>query len=387
MRLKLFMVAFMFMPMVSHSTDSDVPVDDLNNLVSIYNKIKSDYVGEVNNSDLIKSAIRGMVESLDQNSKYLVGSDVDNINKSMSGSFSGIGVELITTEDGLLVISPLDGGPAYRSGIVSGDIITSVNNISAKNKKTVASAISSLGGDEDRKVDVVVQRGDDSIEFSLVKEIVSIKPIKSTKIDGKYAVMKINTFSRGTFIDFKADIESMNRNGKVEGLIIDLRGNSGGLVDEAVDIADYLIDRNKVLLITERKFDTLTTISRMDNMFNKPIVVIIDKGSASASEILAGAIQDNGAGLIVGENSFGKGTIQSVSDYENGDVLVITTATYLTPNGNIIQSNGVKPDIEIEGVDLIKTSKKRKRFKPTIAADHYMVRSISELKSLISDGL
>lgn len=387
MRLKLFLFAFMFMPMVSHSTDSDVPVDDLNNLVSIYNKIKSDYVGEVNNSDLIKSAIRGMVESLDQNSKYLVGNDVDNINKSMSGSFSGIGVELITTEDGLLVISPLDGGPAYRSGIVSGDIITSVNNISAKNKKTVASAISSLGGDEDRKIDVVVQRGDDSIEFSLVKEIVSVKPIKSKKIDGKYAVMKINTFSRGAFRDFKADLESMNRSGNVEGLIIDLRGNSGGLVDEAVDIADYLIDRNKVLLITERKFDTLTTTSRMDNMFNKPIVVIIDKGSASASEILAGAIQDNGAGLIVGENSFGKGTIQSVSDYENGDVLVITTATYLTPNGNIIQSNGVKPDIEIEGVDLIKTSKKRKRFKSTIADDHYMVRSISELKSLISDVL
>lgn len=384
-----FLIALSFLiPSLSHSYSEDIPVDDLNNFVNIYNKIKSEFIGDVENSDLIKYAIKGMVSSLDEHSQYLVGEEVDVMNKSITGKFSGIGVELMNTDDGLLVISPLIGAPAYRAGILSGDIITSVNSISTRSKKSLDMAISSLVGDSKEPVRIIVNRDDIEIEFSVVREVINIKSVTSN-VYKNIGVLRINVFQRGAYDDFKSELNKINKSSDLKGLIVDLRGNSGGLVNEAVEIADYLTERGKSLLITERKSGSFNNISKIDKMFNKPIVVIIDKGSASASEILAGSLKDNGEAVVVGDKSFGKGTIQSVSDYENGDVLVMTTATYLTPNGIIIQSNGVEPDFYIDlprdlTVDIKSKKNDKKHKKTRLRDDLYIELALREVNNAIN---
>ena len=249
-------------------------------------------------------------------------------------------------------------------------------------------AISSLVGDSKEPVRIIVNRDDIEIEFSVVREVINIKSVTSN-VYKNIGVLRINVFQRGAYDDFKSELNKINKSSDLKGLIVDLRGNSGGLVNEAVEIADYLTERGKSLLITERKSGSFNNISKIDKMFNKPIVVIIDKGSASASEILAGSLKDNGEAVVVGDKSFGKGTIQSVSDYENGDVLVMTTATYLTPNGIIIQSNGVEPDFYIDlprdlTVDIKSKKNDKKHKKTRLRDDLYIELALREVNNAIN---
>lgn len=321
--------------------------------------IKNYYVKPVSNDKLFDNAIRGMLDGLDPHSSYLAGDDLRDLQDLTTGGFSGIGIEVIPMDGFLKVVSPLDESPAKKAGIKSGDVILRIDGILIKDL-TLREAMQKIRGKKGTTVTLtIVRKGEEKpLKISLIREDVRIRSITGKLLAPGYGYVRIATFQADTVTELRKVVTNLRQesNGQLKGMILDLRDDPGGLLDVATVVADDFLEPtimplNKLIVYTkstlpESKLAYSATPG--DILFNAPMIVLINAGSASASEVVAGALQDHKRALIVGTNSFGKGSVQTVIPLDANSVLKLTTALYYTPAGRSIQAAGIRPDIVVE---------------------------------------
>ena len=317
----------------------------------VLNTVENQYVAEVDDTKLIQSAIDGMLTSLDPHSGYLDPESFDDMRDQTRGEYGGLGIE-VTSEDGIVkVISPMDGTPAAKAGIKPGDYITAVNGESVLGL-SVTEAVKQMRGKPGETVSLTIAREkSDPFDVKLVREIIKPKNV-TAKLDGDYGVIRIGSFNEKTTDETEAAFADMKaKNPKLRGIVLDLRNNPGGLLDQAVGVSDLFLENGEI--VSQRGRDP-RDVERYnarpgDITSGMPMVVLINSGSASASEIVAGALQDRKRAEVVGLTSFGKGSVQTVIPLRGGidGALKLTTARYFTPSGRSIQKTGITPDLEV----------------------------------------
>jgi carboxyl-terminal processing protease len=312
--------------------------------------IEKEYVDEVESKELIQKAIQGMVQSLDPHSSLLPPEAFEDLQIDTKGKFTGIGIH-ITMKDGFVtVISPIEDTPAYNAGIIAQDRIIKVDG---KPVKDLREAVNMMRGPKGTRVSVTIARQGEKepIEFELVRDVIPIVSVKEIDLKPGYGYIRLSQFSGSTTKELEAALEKME-SAKVpmKGLILDLRNNGGGLLNQAIKVSDLFLEEGKILSIEGRnKKNTKVYMATPDTISRKyPIVVLINSGSASASEIVAGALQDQKRALILGTTSFGKGSVQTVETLRDGSGLKLTIARYYTPSGRSIQAKGIEPDIVLK---------------------------------------
>ena len=337
----------------AETAEAKVPLDEIRRYVSVYNAVKQAYVEPIDDQKLMHSAIRGLLFDLDPHSVYLDKSDAESFEEQSRGAYDGVGVELMRQPDGSLrVIAPIDDTPAARAGIKAGDVITAIDGKPFKPDEGDNSG--PLRGAAGSKVTLtIVREGKDKpFDVTLQRETIRVASVKSRMLEPGYGYVRISAFQADTAADFETKVEALKAQagGKLRGLVIDLRSNPGGLLTSAVQIADDLLDSGKIvstrgrIAISDAEFGATPG----DRLNGAPVVVLVDAGSASASEVLAGALRDNARARIVGSRTFGKGSVQTVLPLDNGDSVKLTTARYYTPSGKSIQALGITPDVVLK---------------------------------------
>lgn len=346
---------------VETNINEEVPVEVLKNFIDVYHVVKTNYVDPVDSEKLMYDAMKGMVANLDPHSQFLDKQAREDLMAGISGEFAGIGVEIQVVDKGLKVIAPIDSTPAQKAGMKSGDIIYKINDILLSTLTTPNEGLKYLKGNPGEKVIVGVIRDKKELNFEMKKEIIKVKTTKSNLIEGKYGYVKVNIFQKDTAVELSAAIANMTKTKAIEGLIIDLRGNPGGLLDEAVNVSDLFLDDAVVTYTKDRAGDKRYYKAKDGQIIrNVPLVILVDGGSASASEIVAGALQDHKRAILIGSRTFGKGSVQNIIDFADGTAVKLTTARYYTPSGRSIQATGIVPDVVINDVSVKnKTNAKR----------------------------
>ena len=325
--------------------------------------IKKNYVEEVDNKKLIEGAINGMLARLDPHSAFMTPEPYNELKVNMAGSFGGLGIEINIKDDKLTVISPIEDTPAWRAGLKPNDHIWKIDSTLTK-ALSIQKAVSLMRGEKGTKVTLHVAREGEkkSLSFPLVRDIIKTKSMRSRTLDPGYGYIRIVQFQQRTgedFVNALKNIHAENPDG-LKGLVLDLRNNPGGLVDSAAQVADRFIGEGKddgtIVTMKGRlpasKMNYYAKVGEKEPRY--PVVILINGGSASASEILAGALQDNGRAIVMGTQSYGKGSVQSVIPLRDGYGLKITTALYYTPKGRSIQAEGITPDVIVAQSDLAK---------------------------------
>lgn len=316
----------------------------------VIEEIEANYVDEVKTEDLIQKAIQGMVSSLDPHSSFLPPEAFEELQMDTKGEFGGIGI-VITTKNGLLtVISPIEGTPAFKAGIQAEDVIVEVDGESTKDMM-LWEAVKRMRGPKGETVLIKVLRkgSSDPMEFSLVRDMIPIDSVRYALVKPGYAYIWVTNFRESTTDDLKKALDEVKKAGELKGLVLDLRGNPGGLLDQAISVSDLFLDEGDIVSIQGRKNVTPQVYKARKGGTEPayPIVVLINAGSASASEIVAGALQDHKRAVILGTTSFGKGSVQTVRPLKDGYALKYTIARYYTPSGRSIQAAGIEPDIRV----------------------------------------
>lgn len=331
---------------------SKVPLAEIRRYVAVYNAVKEAYVEPIDDKTLMQSAIRGLLFDLDPHSTYMAQELAEEFDEASRGSYGGVGVELQRQPDGSLrVIAPIDDTPAARAGIKAGDIITAIDGKPFKPDEGDTSG--PLRGEPGSKVTLTVVREDKPKPFdiTLTRETIRIVSVKSRMLEPGYGYLRIASFQADTAADFDRQLDQLREQagGKLRGLVIDLRSNPGGLLTSAVQIADSLLEKGEIVSTRGRVpiSDAEFGATPGDRSGGAPVVVLVDAGSASASEVLAGALRDNQRARVVGSRTFGKGSVQTVLPLDNGDSVKLTTARYYTPSGKSIQALGIVPDVEL----------------------------------------
>ena len=336
-----------------------LPLDQLRNFSDIFSRIKSDYVEDVDDKTLLEHAIRGMLSGLDPHSSYLNPDEYKELRIGTSGQFGGLGIQ-VGMEDGFVkVISPIDDTPAFHAGLEAGDLIIRLDEQSVKGL-TLNDAVKIMRGapGTDIKLTVVREGKDKPLIFVLTRDIINVKSVKSRLLDPGFGYVRITNFQSKTARDLLTAINDLKKenNADLKGLVIDLRNNPGGVLNAAADVSDMFINEGK-LVYTEGRIDNSHfefNAKPGDIMDGAPSVVLINGGSASASEIVAGALQDHHRAVVMGSKSFGKGSVQTIQELRSGGAVKITTARYFTPSGRSIQAQGIEPDIKLERVKITK---------------------------------
>jgi carboxyl-terminal processing protease len=330
--------------------------DDLYRQVELFSDtiaiIKTEYVDEPTSKDLIYGALKGMLSSLDPHSQFMDPDTYNELKVDTEGKFGGVGIE-ITIKDGLLtVVTPIEDTPAWRAGLKANDRIVKINNDLTRDM-TITDAVKKMRGKPGEVVNLTILRESDKrvLDFKITRDIIKIKDIKEARIlEGDIGYIRLVEFRENTPQDFGAALERLNKSG-MKALILDLRNNPGGLLDSAVKVTEKFVEKGKMIVYTKGRqpSQNIEFVSRaMNPNLNLPLVVLINDGSASGSEIVAGALQDYKRAIILGIKSFGKGSVQTVIPLSDGSALRLTTSKYFTPLGKVIHGKGVTPDIEIE---------------------------------------
>lgn len=346
-------------------TPKRVPLEDVQRFSNAISLIKQYYVKPINDKELFDNAIRGMLSGLDPHSSYLDEEAFKELQMSTSGEFGGLGIE-VTMEDGVVkVITPLVDTPAFKAGVKSGDYIIKLGN-KAVQGITLKEAVNLMRGKPGSPIELTILRkgAEKPMHLTLVREVILIKSVKSKMLDEGYGYVRLTQFQATTDEDMLKAIEQLKQQsgGQLKGMILDLRNNPGGLLDSAINISAAFLDKNKqgqeeTVVRTEGRLPSSKFIAhanQSDILHKAPLVVLINNGSASAAEIVAGALKDNKRAVILGTQSFGKGSVQTVLPLDNKRGIKLTTALYYTPSGTSIQAKGITPDIVIEELTLPK---------------------------------
>lgn len=323
--------------------------EELKTFSEVLNQVQKHYVDETKPKDLIQGAIRGMLSTLDPHSAYMTPEMYKEMQVETRGEFGGVGIQIGVKDNRLAVIAPIEGTPAHRAGIKAGDFITKVNEDPTKDL-TLMDAVQKMRGPKGSKVNLTIQRdgATDPLVFTLVRDTIKIESVKSKVIDN-LGYVRLTQFQEATGRDLAKAIKQFKEQ-KVQGAILDLRNNPGGLLTAAVDVSEQFLPTGKLVVYTksrEGKKDEWVAKAK-DQLEDLPVIILVNEGSASASEIVAGALQDWGRGLVVGTTSFGKGSVQTILALGDGSGLRLTTAKYYTPKGRSIQSTGITPDIVVK---------------------------------------
>ncbi|MGH8073961.1 MAG: S41 family peptidase [Lysobacter sp.] len=329
---------------------SKIPLDEIRRYVAVYSAVKAAYVEPVDDEQLMHSAIRGLLLDLDPHSAYLEGDAAENFAEQSRGNYDGIGVEIFRQPDGTLrVIAPIDDTPAKRAGVKAGDLIVEIDGkpLSAGDEDQSAP----LRGEPGTSVELTIARDgvDKPLHITVERQTIRIASVRSRMLEPGYGCVRISAFQADTAADFERQLAQLSEQsgGQLRGLVMDLRSNPGGLLTAAVQIADSLLEEGGIVSTRGRIAisDAVFSATPGDRMNGAPVVVLVDAGSASASEVLAGALSDNGRARVVGSRTFGKGSVQTLLPLDNGDSVKLTTARYYTPSGKSIQALGIVPDV------------------------------------------
>jgi len=340
----------------SKSNDSAATYENLRLFTEVLSIIQSQYVDEVPPKDIIYSAIRGTLRGLDPHSSFLDPEMYREMQVETTGSFGGLGIELTLRDDVLTVVAPIEGTPAYRAGIQPGDRIVKIEGLTTKDMQ-LADAVKRMRGKPGSKITISILRESwtEPRDFPIVREQIRVQSVKSADLEPGIEYVRLRQFQEQTANDLEAALEKFTKNGKngrMQGLVLDLRNNPGGLLTSAVEVTEKFLDGGKLVVYTEGRVrnQNMRFQANAKRVFSDfPMVVLVNQGSASASEIVAGALQDWGRAVVLGTQSFGKGSVQTIIPLSDGSGLRLTTAKYYTPKGRSIHGKGITPDIIVEG--------------------------------------
>jgi carboxyl-terminal processing protease len=335
--------------------DQEIPFEDLQAFTEVLSRIKSDYVEGVDDKSLIEDAIRGMLSGLDPHSAYLNISEFADLKVGTTGQFGGLGIEVGMENGFVKVISPIDDTPAARAGVQASDLIIKLDDKQVKGM-TLNDAVKIMRGKPNTDIVLTIIRKNEPkpLVITITREIIRVKSVKNRMLEPGYGYVRITNFQSRTATDLLKAISDLQKESTLEGLILDLRNNPGGVLTGAVNVSDAFID-DGLIVYTEGRIDDSShryPATPGDSLNGAPLVVLINGGSASASEIVAGALQDHKRAIIMGTKSFGKGSVQTIQELRNGSAVKLTTARYFTPNGRSIQARGIVPDISLNTLKI-----------------------------------
>ncbi len=337
--------------------DDDLPMAELELLTEVYSRIKRDYVDEVEDADLFRAAIRGMLSELDAHSSYLDGQELEQLREGTRGEFGGVGLELSRQDDEIRVVAPIDDTPASRAGLQAGDVLLRIDG-EALGGASLNEVVQRLRGEPGSVVEVTIRRSEDEGQtrtFELERDTIQVESVRARMLEPGYGYVRISQFQERTASDLFRALDGLleEAGGGLHGLILDLRNNPGGVLDPAVAVADAFLTEGRIVYTEGRMRQARMSFDATpaDRSLGAPLVVLINRGSASGSEIVAGALQDHQRAVVMGRASFGKGSVQSVLPLD-GAAMKLTTARYYTPQGRSIQDEGIQPDIVVEDLRL-----------------------------------
>jgi carboxyl-terminal processing protease len=332
-----------------------IPFDELKTFSEVYGRIRQDYVEPVTDTKLLEDAIRGMLAGLDPHSAYLDQEQYNELKVGTTGQFGGLGIEVGMENGFVKVISPIDDTPAQKAGIKAGDLIIRLDDKPVKGMN-LNDAVKLMRGEPGSEIVLTVVREgvEQPIKIKIVRDIIKVKSVKNRTLEEGYGYIRITSFQSKTGDNVVDAVNELKKGGDLKGLVLDLRNNPGGVLNAAVAVGDAFLDSGLVVYTDGRIEDSKMKFNATagDVLKGAPIVVLINGGSASASEIVAGALQDHRRAIIMGEKTFGKGSVQTILPTSNGGAVKLTTARYYTPSGRSIQAEGITPDVPISKVKL-----------------------------------
>ena len=345
----IFFIISLFFFEKSFSDNSDI-YEKIDLFGDVLEKINKEYVDEVDQSKIMDSAINGLLQSLDPYSAYMTPESFEGMQTETSGKFGGLGIEVGMEAGVIKVISPIDNTPAAAAGLKAGDYIVKINNVQVQGKSLIE-AVDLMRGPVGSSIEITVRRPGvkKAIIFNITREIIQIQSVKSELIDNNVGYIRLTSFNENSSDQIKDQVNKLNKDEDLKGYILDLRNNPGGLLSQAIKISDFFLENGEIVATKSRKIsENRKWFAKKGDIINgKTLIVLINYGSASASEIVAGALKDHKRAIIIGENSYGKGSVQSIIPLKNKGAIRLTIAKYYLPSGKSISEVGVTPDIEI----------------------------------------